>query len=121
MNILFGNKEIESIREESRFTVLELDIIQPSPDHDPQPAYCVLSDVPLAEISELTQKVRMHHDMVHFYRSGQWDECRSLIAQLRGSWQGEVDSFYDEITRRLDSTGGCAANDWDGIYRPWRN
>ena len=122
MNILFGNTEIDAIRNESKFTVLELDTIQISPGHDEQTAYCVLSDVPLNEIGELDHKVRMHHDMMHFYRTRQWLECRDLIALLRGSWNGEVDSFYDEISKRLDQLETTTdIGDWDGVYRPWRS
>jgi hypothetical protein len=122
MNILFGNKEIDAIRDESRFTILELDTIQPSSGHENQTAYCVLSDIPLAEIGELQHKVRMHHDMMYFYRTRQWSECRDLIALLLGSWNGEVDSFYNEISKRLDHLETAEnLDEWDGVYRPWRS
>ena len=122
MNILFGNKEIDAIRSESKFTVLELDTIQPAPDQDTQTAYCLLSDIPLDELSHLEEKIKMHHDMMNFYRTRQWSECRVLLENLQGSWRGEVDSFYDEIVSRLDKleTESDLA-DWDGVYRPWRN
>jgi hypothetical protein len=121
MNILFGNKEVDAIRNEKKFTILELDTIQATPEVESHTAYCVLSDVPLTEIGLLAQKVRMHHDMMHFYRTAQWVECRELIVLLRGSWNGEVDSFYDEISRRLDYLESAAdISDWDGVYRPWR-
>lgn len=122
MNILFGSNEIQAIREQGRFTILELDTIQVSPDHEPEPAYCVLTDVSITEIPLLESKVKMHQDLMHFYRTQQWPECRQLIELLRGSWNGEIDSFYTEIQTRLDNleTNG-ADQDWDGIYRPWRN
>lgn len=123
MNILFGNKEIDAIRSEARFTILELDTIQPAPDLDTQTAYCLLSDIPMQEINDLERKVKMHHDMMHFYRTQQWDQCRELLCGLQGSWHGEVDSFYDEITKRLDDIEHQVTDtsDWDGVYRPWRN
>lgn len=122
MNILFGNKDIDAIRQENRFTVLELDTIQASPDHPAQTAYCVLSDVPITEMAELDAKVRMHHDMMHFYRTQQWKECRDILNFLRGSWNGEVDTFYNELELRLNSIENSSITaEWDGVYRPWRN
>lgn len=121
MNILFGCNEIEEIKQQERFTVLELDTIQISPDHEPQPAYCVLTDVSLTEIPLLERKIKMHQDLMHFYRTQQWTECRQLIALLQGSWNGEMDSFYVEISARLDDAEVNGVDqDWDGIYRPWR-
>jgi hypothetical protein len=121
MNILFGNSDIDTIRNENKFTMLELDTIQASPDHDQQTAYCVLSNIPLNEIAHLEQKVKMHADLMTFYRTQQWAECRDLIDLLMGSWGGEVDSFYRELQSRLDVLAKSEPSaEWDGVYRPWR-
>lgn len=121
MNILFGSKEIDAIRQQSNLTVLELDTIQITPDHVPEPAWCILSEIPLHELADLERKVKMHQDLMHFYRTRQWQECRSIIDLLRGSWNHELDSFYDEIESRIDALAMTdVEEDWDGIYRPWR-
>jgi len=120
MNILFGTKEIEDLRRAGNFTVLELDIIQASPDIEPQPAYCVLNQVPLTEIASLANKVTMHQDMINCYRDRQWDHCLQLLKELYGSWNGEVDSFYSTLAARITNfKENDPGPDWDAIYRTW--
>jgi|688.fasta_scaffold04987_20 hypothetical protein len=122
MQIIFGRKALELIGIDSAYTLLELDTIQPSPDHESEPSYCVLTNVPLTEIHLLEQKNKMHNDMLTFYRSQQWDECEDLIKLLRGSWNGEIDSFYDELLQRMQQyRSQPPETNWDAVYRPWLN
>lgn len=120
MQIIFGNKARELIGIESAYTLLELDTIQPSPDHEPEPSFCVLTNVPLTEIHLLEQKNKMHSDMLWFYKKQQWGECIDLIKMLKGSWNGELDTFYDEIVSRINRFAVSPPDEsWDGVYKPW--
>ena len=120
MQIIFGNKARELIGIESAYTLLELDTIQPSPDHEPEPSFCVLTNVPLTEIHLLEQKNKMHSDMLWFYKKQQWGECIDLIKMLKGSWNGELDTFYDEIMSRINRFAVSPPDEsWDGVYKPW--
>lgn len=120
MHILFGSEQVDQVRQEGNYTFLELDSIQPTPDAQPQTAWCILADVPLPEINQLQAKVKMHHDMLQFYRTQQWSECQQLLELLIGSWNGEVDSFYQEITKRIALyQKNPPGEDWDAVYRPW--
>jgi hypothetical protein len=120
MQIIFGRKAVELIGIETAYTLLELDVIQPSPDHEPEPSYCVLTNVSLTEIHLLEQKSKMHKDMLWFYKKQQWGECIDLIKLLKGSWNGELDSFYDEIQSRISRFVVVPPGDsWDGVYKPW--
>jgi hypothetical protein len=122
MEILFGNKEIDTIRANSQYTVLELDTIQVTPNHETETAYCLISDLTIEDMVDLEKKKQMHHDMMDLYKHAQWQQCRELALALRGSWQGAVDSFYDEILQRLtDLEQRPIAHDWTGVYRAWRN
>jgi len=120
MHILFGTNAIDELLEDGRFTILELDTIQASPDVDPQPAFCVLTEIGLGEINQLATKTTMHQQLMDSYKSKSWDNCSALLEQLYGSWQGEVDSFYITIARRIAEFQENPPDDtWDGIYRPW--
>jgi adenylate cyclase len=120
MNILFGSPTIDSLREDGRFTILELDIIQAAEDRAPETAYCILTDIGLGEINQLADKVDMHHQLIDAYRSQQWDACLAIMQLLYGSWNGEVDSFYIELAKRIaEYKLNPPPENWDGVLRPY--
>ena len=42
-----------------------------------------------------------HHDLMVEYRSQNWTACERIIAQLTGMWGGELDTFYEELSKRI--------------------
>jgi hypothetical protein len=120
MNILFGSSTIDSLREDGRFTILELDIIQAAHDRSPETAYCVLTNIGLGEINQLADKVSLHQQLISAYRSQQWDHCLTIMQLLYGSWNGEVDTFYVEIAKRVaEYKINPPDENWDAILRPY--
>jgi hypothetical protein len=100
MYIIFGNEEIETIRQ--KYTVLELDTIQIS-DTDPRTAYCVLQSVPFDDLPNLEHLKTLHENLITNYGQREWELCRSAIEELKGCWGEELDSFYTELDSRINN------------------
>jgi len=98
MYIIFGNEEIETIRE--KYTVLELDTIRVG-DTEPRTAYCVLQSVPFDDIPNLEHLKTLHQNLINNYGQQEWKLCLQAIEQLQGRWGGELDSFYGELATRI--------------------
>ena len=100
MYIIFGNEEIETIRQ--KYTVLELDTIQIS-GTEPRTAYCVLQSVPFDDIPNLEHLKTLHENLIANYGQREWELCRSAIEELKGRWGEELDSFYTELDSRINN------------------
>jgi hypothetical protein len=98
MYIIFGNDEIDTIKQ--KYTVLELDTIQIG-DHEPRTAYCVLQAVPFDDIPNLEHLKTLHANLMTNYGQRGWKLCLQAIEQLHGRWAQELDSFYDELSTRI--------------------
>jgi hypothetical protein len=100
----------------SKYTVLELDTIKFDPDHDPLPAYCVLDNIPLMEMATLENLKNLHANLVSNYKKKDWNFCEQAIEQLIGKWNGEMDSFYAELSARIQTFKQTdPGDDWDGV------
>ena len=84
------------------YTVLELET------HDsaqgPVTAYCVVEaeKIPLLEIPMIGNHKELHNEFIKEYRNGNYKFCRDAAEHLMGYFGGEVNSFYEEILRRID-------------------
>jgi len=97
MNIIFGNDP----GLDSKHIVLELDTIRIGVKGPEQTAYCVVENIPLQEMSIVESLKESHHNLMVEYRSQNWTECERIIAQLTGMWGGELDTFYEELAKRI--------------------
>ena len=97
MNIIFGNEH----NVDSKHIVLELDTIRIGADGPEQTAYCVIENVPIEEMPIVESLKKSHHDLMVEYRAQNWTACKRIIAQLTGMWGGEVDTFYEELSKRV--------------------
>lgn len=114
MNIVVGKENVESLRE--KFTVLELDSFRFDENLDPVTVYCVIDVVPLSELPQSSQYEDLHNNMIKYFRQRHWDYCEQAIEHLRGKWNGTMDSFYDEITKRIETYKNQEPSDeWDGV------
>lgn len=97
------------------YTVLELDTFQNAAGHQ-ETAYCVIENIPLQDFPVLDAYVKVHHDLMQAYRGRNWEYCESAIAGLVGRWNGELDTFYQDLADRV-----CVfkqqelSEDWNGI------
>lgn len=114
MNIILGKENLETI--DKRYVVLELDTIRIKGSTDPVTAYCLIDELPLNEISVVAEYSELHNNLLRNYRKRNWNYCENAIEHLRGRWRGEVDSFYDSLTGRIqDLRTATLESDWTGV------
>lgn len=101
MYVIFGKDTVNKLGD--KFTYLELDTFMEEGLESPVTAFAVISmdDVRLEEIPLLDNYSRMHNDMLKEYRKGNFNYCQQAMEHLRGRWQKQLDSFYDEFEQRI--------------------
>lgn len=113
MNIIFGSIDNQVV---DKYTVLELDTIK-TPSGKTVPHWCLIEHVPLDEFSMLDINKELHANLIENYKKQNWDFCRAAIESLKGKWNGDVDTFYDELSKRIENFIENPPNkDWDGCY-----
>jgi hypothetical protein len=113
MNIIFGDtvKQVADIH-----TVLELDTFKLMPSEQLVTSYCVIDNLPLAEFPRLESNKNIHQQLVEQYKQQNWEFCRSALHSLSGCWNGELDTFYQHLTHRIDEyANNPPGKEWDGI------
>ena len=98
MNIIFGERVTHV---PDSYTILELDTFRFIPDDTPVTSWCVVEQIALEEFSTLEHKKKIHSDLLLQYRAKNWNFCINAIGTLMGSWGGQVDSFYEEMSSRV--------------------
>jgi hypothetical protein len=99
MNIIFNREIAEQLK--ARYTVLELETREE--DGVKLEAFCVVTadKIPLGELPVLEDHCRIHDKFLKAYHANQYDVVRTLGEDLYGKFGGELDTFYDEILRRI--------------------
>ena len=101
MQIIFGRENAEKLRE--RYTVLDLETVEK--EGTKIEVFCLIpgEKIGLMELPQLDNWVKLHNDFLDGYHSQQYNYCRQCIEHLMGKFGGEVDSFYEEILKRINS------------------
>jgi hypothetical protein len=114
MQIIFGTENAQNMAQ--NHIVLELDTVRFEPTQVVTTAYCVLQNLPPADLHLVVDNSELHHDMMEMYRDRKWSEALEIIARIRNYWGDEMHSFYDAVTERLqgliDQDPGA---DWDHV------
>jgi hypothetical protein len=100
MNIIFGHENAEKLRE--KYTVLDLEkLVVEGKEVE---VFCLIpaEKIALPDLPQLEQWIKLHEDFLNGYHTQQWNYCRQCIEYLTGKFGGEVDSFYEEILKRID-------------------
>lgn len=119
MHIFFGRENANKVSD--KHIVLELDKIQLSPHGPTLESFCVLESVPLEELMSLSQWTDLHANLMKNYWKGDFLYCERALEHLKGKFNGEVDSFYDEIAARLKFLKDNPPTIWnDGILQKYR-
>jgi hypothetical protein len=113
MNIILGTENAKQA--EAKYTVLELDTLMIEKDCNAVTAYCLIEQVPIDQMSQIENSVKLHQDLMKNYRQRNWNYCEQAITHLMGQWGGELDSFYTELSRRVANLRQSEpAADWQG-------
>ena len=101
MQLIFGRENAEQLRE--KYTVLDLETVEK--DGHSLEVFCLIPGEKLGinDLPQLEQWKKLHNDFLNGYHTQQWNYCRQCIEHLMGKFGGEVDSFYQEILRRIDT------------------
>ena len=118
MNIIFETDVTPEIKE--KYTLLELDTFRRTSDGQVKKSFCVLTneDITLQEIPLIQKQKELHDNLIKNYKKQDWNYCQEAIANLKGKWQGEVDTFYAVIINRINEfkeKDPADQADWDPI------
>jgi hypothetical protein len=100
VQIIFGKDNAKKLRE--KYTVLDLETVEK--DGVTLDVFCLIpgDKISINELPQLEQWTKLHEEFLHGYHTNQYDYCRHCIEHLMGKFGGEVDTFYEEILRRID-------------------
>jgi hypothetical protein len=112
MNIILGEEQAKNLRE--KYTVLELDTFCIN-DLPPVKSYAVIENLPIPEMFSLDSMIDLHQNMIDQYHKQDWNYCLDALEHLYGRWNGEIDSFYLDITDRIKKLASQSLDDeWTG-------
>ena len=97
----FGRENAEKLRE--KYAVLDLETL--IVEGKEMEVFCLIpaEKIALPDLPQLENWVKLHNDFLHGYETKQYNYCRQCIEHLTGKFGGEVDTFYEEILKRIDS------------------
>lgn len=114
MNIILGDEHAREL--EQKHIVLELDRFRISGLEHPITAYCVTEDLSIQSMMKVSTMKDLHQGLMRNYRSRNWNYCQQAIDHLRGQWDGQLDSFYDELSARISALQSQILDEaWDGV------
>jgi nucleoside-diphosphate-sugar epimerase len=98
---MIGQALAEKLKE--NYTILPLDKVTVNGVEDR--AYCVITNdqVPITDIPALSQWVDLHNRLVDEYDKANYKFCTDAIVHLYDKFGGELNTFYDELQKRLES------------------
>lgn len=112
MYIIFGDT-VDDFK--SKYTILELDTVRIPGQSQPITAYCVIENIPIVELKDAENFRLLHENLMKNYRLKNWKYCLDAIEHLKGKWNGEVDSFYQEMLERIIHLQiNAPGSEWDG-------
>lgn len=113
MNIIFGKEEADKVSD--KYTVLPLDTITIK-SSNPMTVYCVVEAMPLDEWSRAEALKKLHINLMEEYYKRNWDFCEQAIEQLNGFWGKELDTFYEDLLKRVKQFQETPpVENWTGI------
>jgi hypothetical protein len=98
--------------------ILELDTFYFSKINKNKTAYCLIESVPVQEMFNIEKNLDLHKNLVKNYKLRNWKYCEDVIEHLNGKWNGELDSFYNDISDRVKNYKIQQPNkEWTGIIQ----
>ena len=98
-----------------KYMLLELDTFQDPITARRSTAWCLVENIPLAELPIAAELRGVHESMMQHYRDQHWDRCEITAQGLMGRWGGAVDSFYENLLQRIQQLRDQELGDgWDG-------
>lgn len=101
MQLIFGKDNAEELK--TRYTIVELETL--SVGDKTLDVYCVIpaEKIAIGEISSIEHTKKLHGEFVQAIKDRDYELCKKLYIHLIGKFGGELDSFYDEVVKRLNN------------------
>lgn len=99
MHIIFGKTQADELSD--KYTVLELDTFIIGENGPHEPAFCIIETIPITDLPKVESMRELHENLIRNYGQQDWRFCLDAITYLKGFWNGEIDSFYDDLTKRI--------------------
>ena len=101
MFIVHGTEKANQLKD--KYTVLELDTIPAVNNGEDITLYTVIDtgQLSLDSMSTLKQYVDLHGHLIDNLHKKAFNYCKEVIDKLKGSFGGQVDSFYDHVLSRI--------------------
>jgi hypothetical protein len=84
-----------------KYTLLELDTFYFAESKSTSTAYCLIENIPLQEMFRLEEFLDLHKNLIKNYKLKNWKYCEDALPHLIGKWNGDLDSFYKNISDRV--------------------
>lgn len=101
MQLIFNRKSAEELGD--KYTILELETF----DVEGQllEVFCVIpaDKINLTELPQLEHNIKLHNHFVQALKDKDYKVCIDLQEHLMGKFGGEVDTFYEEIIKRINN------------------
>ncbi len=110
---------ITAERVEGDYFTVELDCIAVKGKKEGVTIYTVFyNPTSIVDMETWKQDREYHNLMLAHYRKQEWDKAIDLISELKGSFAGGMDHYYDLWLERIEEmrNAGLPA-DWDGVFR----
>lgn len=110
MYIIFGeNMDVDL----DNYTLLELDSFYDIKTKKRATAWCVIEKISLEDFPLLDRCKKAHQSLIQCYKNQEWKLCKEWIKFLKGQWNGEMDSYYDILEKRIqDLESASPIPDW---------
>lgn len=99
MNIVLGEVQGRTLAE--RHVVLPLDMFKIQGQPELVKSYCVIESLSLEELAQIDYWVDLHVKLIENYGKQNWNFCLQALEHLMGRWNGEIDSFYQNLLDRV--------------------
>jgi hypothetical protein len=95
MQIIFDEKLVPELRE--KYVILELDTVMQPGMEKPIVLHALIEDVGLDMLPRLPDLIEQHQLLIDTYKSGKWETAEFNAYALKGSWNSDLDEFYDLV------------------------
>lgn len=114
MNIIFDNDITEDL--ESKYILLPLDTFHFSSANQTRTAWCLVENTPIQEMMLVNKLRDLHINLIKNYGLRNWAFCEDALEHLIGKWNGELDSFYLNLSKRIADAKESELDDsWSGV------
>jgi len=114
MHVLFESSITDEIRQ--KYIVLSLDTFRFESTGITETAYCLVENAPITEMMYIDRWQKLHSKLIENFKQQNWSFCEDAIEHLQGRWGGEVDSFYQELSKRIAYLKNEELDDeWTGV------